>query len=538
MRLAPQSLFGRLLASVLAVVGITLTVIVVLILQDRRELALRVGGAYVTSQRIADITHTVSRLEGPAREAELERLREQPVVVGQVEPRVIRRRLEAANLADRFASQLHRQLGDGYRVTIRPAQPGDGDVIRIVTAGPRLSPDLRVLALPPSGAVQVHEATGPHVKGRQVMGETYIVGGTAGGEPMAGAVASGKPSPPHFDFLPPPPPGSGPITTIMTAGPGRPPMVGLFDVNVVLPDGDNVVFRTSPPLMQPPLPIRIFLELGILTVALGLALYMTTRSITRPLSDLAQAADAVGRSVRHPKLAEKGAREIRDATRAFNAMQDRLLRYLDSRTRVLAAMSHDLRTPLTRLRLRVESINDPALRDRFGVDLDEMEGLVRGALSLFKGLNDEETAEAVDIDALLAAVQAGFAELGAKVSIQGRALEPLPAKPLALKRCLTNLLENAVKFGTQAILTVDDGQALVIRVQDDGPGIPEDALEQVFEPFFRLESSRNRDTGGTGLGLTIARDIAQAHGGTLVLHNLPERGLEAVLTLPRHQHRK
>jgi signal transduction histidine kinase len=320
--------------------------------------------------------------------------------------------------------------------------------------------------------------------------------------------------------------------------PGMPHLPGLFDVNVVLPDGGNVVFRTSPPFTQPPLPIRIFLELGILTIALGLALYVTTRSITRPLSDLAQAADAVGRSVRHPKLVEKGASEIRDATRAFNAMQDRLLRYLDSRTRVLAAMSHDLRTPLTRLRLRMESIQDPALRDRFGSDLDEMETLVRGALGLFKGLDDDETAEPVDIDALLATLQANFAEMGASVSIEGRAQNALPGKPLALKRCLTNLLENAIKFGAQARIIVADGESLTIRVQDEGPGIPEDALEQVFEPFFRLESSRNRDTGGTGLGLTIARDIAQAHGGTLVLHNLPERGLEAVLTLPRNSPRK
>jgi len=340
----------------------------------------------------------------------------------------------------------------------------------------------------------------------------------------------------------------GPMLAI---GPdGRPPVrifrgaaggaffAGLFDVSVFMPDGGSLTFRVAPPWPDPPLPVRIFLELGILTLALGFALYLTTRTITRPLSNLAQAADAVGRSVRHPKLVEKGAREIREATRAFNAMQDRLLRYLDSRTRVLAAMSHDLKTPLTRLRLRVESVADPALRERFGSDLDEMESLVRGALGLFKGLDDDEVFEPLLIDALLETLRAEFNELGASVVVEGRSGGPISVKPRALKRCLTNLLENAIKFGSRATLAVADGEALVIRIRDDGPGIPPEALEQVFEPFFRLESSRSRDTGGTGLGLTIARDVAQAHGGTLILQNLPERGLEAVLTLPRNSSRR
>jgi signal transduction histidine kinase len=235
---------------------------------------------------------------------------------------------------------------------------------------------------------------------------------------------------------------------------------------------------------------------------------------------------------------EQGAREIRDATRAFNAMQDRLLRYLDSRTRVLAAMSHDLKTPLTRLRLRVESVSEPELRERFGSDLDEMESLVRGALGLFKGLDDDEVFESVDVNALLETLRSEFTEMGARITVQGTALGPVSVKPRALKRCLTNLVENAVKFGSKADVIVEDGPMLVIRVRDDGPGIPADSLEQVFEPFFRLESSRSRDTGGTGLGLTIARDVAQAHGGTLILNNLPERGLEAVLQLPRNNSRR
>jgi signal transduction histidine kinase len=241
----------------------------------------------------------------------------------------------------------------------------------------------------------------------------------------------------------------------------------------------------------------------------------------------------VVRSVHHPPLPERGVREIRNATRAFNTMQDRLLRYLDSRTRVLAAMSHDLRTPLTRLRLRIEAIDETRQRDRFAADLDEMENLVEGALGLFKGFEDTEGFEPTDIDALVQTLRKEFSEIGASVSITGSALGPINAKPRALKRALSNLIGNAVKFGTRATIRIEDGEALVIRVSDDGPGIADANLEQVFEPFFRLEASRNRDTGGTGLGLTIARDIIQAHGGTVVLRNLPERGIEAVVMFPR-----
>ena len=306
-----------------------------------------------------------------------------------------------------------------------------------------------------------------------------------------------------------------------------------LDVSLGLPDGDTLVFRVVAPQPDPPLPWHLFMQLGVLTLVLAVVLFLVTRNITRPLSKLAQAADGVGRNVRHPPLAEEGVREIREATRAFNTMQDRLLRYLDSRTSVLAAMSHDLRTPLTRLRLRVESVPDAQLRARFAADLDEMEGLVRGALALFKGLDDDEGFERLDVNALLETLIAEYAEVGSSISLEGRARGPVEAKPLALKRCLTNLVNNALKFGKRATIAVEDGEALVIRVCDEGPGIPEDSLERVFEPFYRLESSRSRDTGGTGLGLSIARDIAQAHGGTLTLRNRPQGGLTAELRLPR-----
>jgi signal transduction histidine kinase len=306
-----------------------------------------------------------------------------------------------------------------------------------------------------------------------------------------------------------------------------------YDVTVRFADGDTVLFRVTRLPEGAPLPRHLFGNLALLVLLLVIVLYVTAHNITRPLSELAQAAGRVGREARPPQLRERGARELREAARAFNTMQDRMRRYLDSRTRVLAAMSHDLKTPLTRLRLQVETLEDPAQQARIGRELDEMEAMVRESLALFRGSEDGEAVVPVDVNALLAQLQREFAELGVQLPVHGRSGEPLPGKPQALKRCLTNLINNAVKFGGGAQLEVEDGATVSIRVRDRGPGIPPEELERVFEPFYRLESSRNRDSGGSGLGLSIARDIAQAHGGSLTLHNLAGGGLEALLQLPR-----
>jgi signal transduction histidine kinase len=306
-----------------------------------------------------------------------------------------------------------------------------------------------------------------------------------------------------------------------------------YDAKVKFPDGYTAVFRVTRYSRGAPLPRGLFMNLALLVMVMSIALWVVARSITRPLSDLARAADSVGRDLRQPKLAERGAREIRNAARAFNTMQDRMQRYLDSRSRVLAAMSHDLKTPLTRLRLQVEMLDDSAAQVKLGRQLDEMESMVHGALALFRGLDDNEAFTPIDIDEMLATLQSEFAEMSAQVSIQGQATRSILAKPQALRRCLTNLIANAIKFGSQATVIVEDGASLVIRIRDEGPGIPDEELERVFEPFYRLESSRNRDTGGSGLGLSIARDVIQAHGGSLILRNLPVRGLEAMVSLPR-----
>ena len=309
-----------------------------------------------------------------------------------------------------------------------------------------------------------------------------------------------------------------------------------YDVTVRFGDGATVTYRVMRTPGGAPLPRNLFLNLTLLVLLLVIVLYIAARNITRPLSDLARAADSMGRDARPPpQLAERGARELRDAARAFNTMQDRLHRYLDSRTRVLAAMSHDLKTPLTRLRLQVEALENPPMQARIGRELDEMESMVREALSLFRGLDDGGPPTAIDIDELAAQIRDEFADMGASVTISGHALRPFTGKPQALKRCLTNLIANAIKFGTRAEIHIEDGADLLIRVRDWGPGIPEEELERVFEPFYRLESSRNRDSGGTGLGLSIARDIAQAHGGSLRLANAAGGGLAATLRLPRRR---
>jgi signal transduction histidine kinase len=308
-----------------------------------------------------------------------------------------------------------------------------------------------------------------------------------------------------------------------------------YDVSVRFAGGDAVLFRVTRMPRGAPLPRNLFINLTLLVLILVIVLYVAARNITRPLSELAHAADSIGRDIRPAQLQERGARELRDAARAFNTMQDRLRRYLDSRTRVLAAMSHDLKTPLTRLRLQVEALDNPPMQARIGRELDEMEAMVREALALFRGIEDGEPAAPIDLGALLGKVREEFTDMGQQVTVTGRSEQPFYGKPQALKRCLTNLVANATKFGARADILLEDGPVVAICVRDTGPGIPAGELERVFEPFYRLESSRNRDSGGTGLGLSIARDIAQAHGGSLTLANLHGGGLEAVLLLPRRR---
>lgn len=318
-------------------------------------------------------------------------------------------------------------------------------------------------------------------------------------------------------------------------GTGGPAAGGLaFVAQVRLRDGTLATFdaRQAEPVAG--WSYRLLGSLAVLLAAVVAVSLLAVRWATRPLQALADAADDLGRNLQRPPMEESGPVEVVRAARAFNTMQARLVAYVRERTSVLAAMSHDLKTPVTRLRLRAELLPDPQLRGKFTQDLEELDAMVAATLDYLRGAQGAEAVQPVDIAALLESVQADLSETGGQVTVSGRPRAPYAGHPGALKRCVRNLAENAVKYGRVAHVEVHDGdEALELLFRDEGPGLAPRDLERVFEPFYRVEGSRSRDTGGTGLGLTIARSIAELHGGSLTLRNHPEGGLEARLALPR-----
>jgi signal transduction histidine kinase len=268
-------------------------------------------------------------------------------------------------------------------------------------------------------------------------------------------------------------------------------------------------------------------------LALILAVLVTARRITRPVRALALAADRLGRGEAVEPLPERGPDELRRATRAFNTMQARLRRFVDDRTRILAALGHDLRTPITALRLRAEFVEEDEARERLLATLDEMQRMVEATLAFARDEAGSEAAREVDLAALVEGVCEDLRELGREVAVEPGPRLVARVRPLALRRALRNLVENAVAYGGRARVTLrrEAGEA-VVTVEDDGPGVPEDQLERVFEPFVRLEGSRSRETGGVGLGLAIARSVVRAHGGEVTLTNRPGGGLTAMVRLP------
>ncbi len=270
-----------------------------------------------------------------------------------------------------------------------------------------------------------------------------------------------------------------------------------------------------------------------LIVAFGmiaLAAWVASRLAAGPLNRLSAAAVALGEDLDRPPLREEGSHEVREAAAAFNAMQARLKAMVQDRTRVLAAVTHDLQTPLTRLRLRVEKVQDPALRDRLIADLAATQALVREGLELARIEHVTEDWAVIDIDALLAALAEDGVDAGQAVDFTGGCGRTVRGRPNALRRCLVNLIDNAVKHGRRAeVSCAADATRVILTIRDHGPGIPEDQIASVFEPFFRLDPSRSRDHGGTGLGLTIAARMAEQTGAVLSLRNADDGGLIAAL---------
>jgi signal transduction histidine kinase len=314
------------------------------------------------------------------------------------------------------------------------------------------------------------------------------------------------------------------------------PLMGRDNVHVSLqlPDETwlNFVapFEAAPPFWS----LRFALSVSLMALAVAAFSIWVARRLTAPLRGFAHAAERLGVDVHAPPLPEQGTREVRQATRAFNQMQKRIRRFIDNRTQMFAAISHDLRTPITRLRLRAEFVEDPAQQAKMLADLDEMEAMISSTLSFARDEAGDEPRETVDLVALVARVCDDLADAGLAATFSGEGREPYSCRPIALRRAFSNLIENGANYGERArvSLSAQEGRVLV-QIDDDGPGIPEDQMENLFKPFFRLEGSRSRETGGTGLGLTVARTVIRAHGGEITIHNRPEGGLRVEVVLPR-----
>lgn len=274
------------------------------------------------------------------------------------------------------------------------------------------------------------------------------------------------------------------------------------------------------------------ISLAITALVLSTIGIFAARRIARPIRRLAIAAEALGRGEAIPPLPAEGPDDMRQMTEAFNLMQSRLQCFVDDRTRMLAAIGHDLRTPITSLRLRAEFVTDPELQERMLATLDEMQTMTEATLTFAREEAAAEPTRNVDLTALLGSLCDDLFDLGLDITFFSGPRVLYRCRPDALRRAIRNLVENAVRYGERARVSMETSKdGVAILVEDDGPGIPETAFPQVFVPFFRLEHSRNRETGGVGLGLSIARAIARHHGGDILLKNR-KQGFQVSIRLP------
>ncbi|NWC88018.1 HAMP domain-containing protein [Pseudomonas reactans] len=305
-----------------------------------------------------------------------------------------------------------------------------------------------------------------------------------------------------------------------------------FQAHLTLADGSPITIDVRPAALPVAywLPVVLVLQLALL---LGCT-WIAVRLAIRPLTRLARAVETLDPNAHPTPLDEKGPTEVAHAAAAFNEMQKRIAEYLKERMQILAAISHDLQTPITRMKLRAEFMEDCAERDKLWSDLGEMEHLVREGVAYARSVHGAtETSHRINLDAFLDSLVFDYQDMHKQVSLTGKSAVVFDTRPHALRRVLVNLVDNALKFAGSAELEVGstaDGE-LSIKVLDRGPGIAEDELVQVMQPFYRVESSRNRGTGGTGLGLAIAQQLAVAIGGSLTLSNRPQGGLCAEIRL-------
>lgn len=299
-----------------------------------------------------------------------------------------------------------------------------------------------------------------------------------------------------------------------------------------LPDGSTMTFRSAhaPSLVQ----IAPWTSLATaMAILVGSAAMVLMHRIAGPLRELTEATGRIGHGtvVRVPEI---GPDETRGIGRALNAMQERIHRLIGERTQALAAVSHDLRSPIARLRLRLDRVEDEGERRAMASDLDEMQAMVDATLAYLRGDTDPEPRRVINVASVLLSVADASADANRDVAYRGPGRALARVRPLAFRRAVENLVDNGVRYGSRVCLGLDvEETALVVRVDDDGPGIPSEAVARAFEPFTRLEGSRNRNTGGIGLGLTIAKRAIDAENGSLTLANRPEGGLRAEIRLPR-----
>nr|WP_281459309.1 ATP-binding protein [Pseudomonas sp. P13] len=307
-----------------------------------------------------------------------------------------------------------------------------------------------------------------------------------------------------------------------------------YQAHLRLADGSPLTIDVRPAMMplSPWLPVVL---LGQLALLIGCT-WLAVRIAVSPLTRLAQAVETLDPNAHSVRLDEKGPTEVVHAAKAFNAMQDRIAAYLKERMQLLAAISHDLQTPITRMKLRAEFMDDGIEKDKLWSDLSEMEHLVREGVAYARSIHGATEASCrINLDAFLDSLVFDYQDIGQDVQLSGKNAAVIDTRPHALRRVLVNLVDNALKFGGAAQIQVqrtDSGQ-LAIQVLDRGPGINEQELAEVLKPFYRVESSRNRETGGTGLGLAIAQQLAIAMGGSLTLSNRDGGGLCAELRLSR-----
>lgn len=468
-RLLPQSLFGQTLLLLLA--GLVVSHLIgSWIYSLDRESAVRAVGGLATAQRIANVARLVDDM-----------------------PADWRKRL-VAGLSDQ-----------SLQVTLAPkplvASERDGSPVAEAIRGYLI----QQLRLPPSRQ--------PIVLASETFEPPFGWGGRRHGRERNERE--------HDDR------GHGP----MMRGAGRP-----LDLEVAVPlaDGQWLSFATDLPTANAGFSRQYLISMLVMAAFIVAISIWAARRLTAPLGAIANAAQQLGRDVKTPPLPESGTVEMRKAAQAFNDMQARLRALIENRTRLLAALSHDLRTPLTLLRLRAENVENAEERDRMLATIADMDAMIGATLSFAREEATAEPRKSTDVAALVQSLVDDMAEAGFDVTMAPAEPVPLTCQPLAIKRALTNLIDNAIKYGQRARLTLQATPQMVeIVIDDDGPGIPEAELARVFQPFYRVEGSRSRETGGVGLGLAIAQAIVDAQGGSLTLRNREPKGLRATLSLPR-----